>query len=74
MKRSSIVAACFFLLPLLSACAGKSFLAKPGSIPASWRLPTTIRLLNDLLRGAQPVRMLSSAIGGPFLQCWATTR
>ena len=35
MKRSSIVAACLLLLPLLSACAGKTFLARPGSSAAS---------------------------------------
>lgn len=34
MKCSSTVAACLLLLPLLSACAGKSFLAKSASGPA----------------------------------------
>src|SRR5215217_2948589 len=35
MKCSSTVAACLLLLHLLSACAGKSFLTKSASSPAS---------------------------------------
>lgn len=47
MKHFSAAAACFLLLPLLSACAGKSFLTKPAS--ASY--PTVERPVADCVAG-----------------------